>query len=246
VAVRLLITVATLFAAGALLLTAVHLRRRPTPGEIRADWIKYAVFAGITGVICLIACVGRLPLAGVLAIIAVIGARELSLHLNIKPSRHTVVMLGSTLLIGACLGHLLISRAALWPQPFLFVFLLVAVADAYSQLWGRLLGRHKLCPRLSPNKTVEGLLGGVLSATVAAGLLAFLMPGQEVHILAALGAIVALAAVAGDLTFSFIKRRLNIKDFSELLPGHGGLLDRFDSLVVAAPVFYWTSIIMLK
>jgi len=132
----------------------------------------------------------------------------------------------------------------LWASPvwfgtFAFVFLLVGITDSYSQLWGKLAGKHKMCPHLSPHKTWEGLLGGILSALTAAGLFSFLIPELKYPQVLELGLIIALTATSGDLFFSLIKRRLSIKDFSGIIPGHGGVLDRFDSLIITAPVFYW-------
>jgi len=145
-----------------------------------------------------------------------------------------------------CLGHLLLGNAAVWFSTFAFVFLLVATTDSFSQLWGKLLGNHKLCPQLSPGKTWEGLIGGFVSTAAVSGLLKFLLPDVSLLHLFGLGLLVAASATAGDLLFSYIKRRIGIKDFSGLLPGNGGILDRFDSLIVTAPVFYWTRLLFLN
>ncbi len=139
-----------------------------------------------------------------------------------------------SLLMHLCLGPSQTCRGS-----YSMALLLVAAADSYAQLWGRLQGRHHLCLRLSPGKTVEGFLGGILGATTLAPALVFLTPGASVPSLVLVGLSTALAAAAGELLFSLIKRRLGVKDFSALLPGHGGLLDRFDSLILAAPVSYW-------
>ena len=101
------------------------------------------------------------------------------------------------------------------------------------------MGHRLLCPAISPAKTAEGCLGGVVMTLLVAVLAGTVLPGLSAGRRIILGAVVAAGATAGDLVFSCIKRRLGIKDFASTLPGHGGLLDRFDSLVVAAPLGTW-------
>ena len=116
----------------------------------------------------------------------------------------------------------------------LFVAVCVWATDTFAYLIGRTVGKHKLAPRLSPGKTVEGALGGLLGA-VCAGM-AF---GHWIHLSLAtglaVGAIAGTVGQIGDLFESALKRELGIKDFGRLLPGHGGVLDRFDSLLFVAP-----------
>jgi len=108
-----------------------------------------------------------------------------------------------------------------------------------------LLGKHPLCPRVSPNKTWEGFWGGFISTLTAVLVFAFLLPEVTILQLLIMGCIITFASISGDLLFSWIKRKLAIKDFSSVIPGHGGVLDRFDSLVVTAPVFYWAAVLIL-
>ncbi|MEJ2288325.1 MAG: acetate uptake transporter [Deinococcales bacterium] len=119
--------------------------------------------------------------------------------------------------------------------------LVVASADIGAYFSGRALGRHKLAPQVSPAKTWEGFWGGLLAVALAAVLLWSLLPVQAAHIgLAAVLAVTlttALASVVGDLSVSMVKRQSGAKDSGSLLPGHGGVLDRLDSLCGAAPVF---------
>lgn len=118
----------------------------------------------------------------------------------------------------------------------LALLLLVWAADAAAYFAGRAWGRHRLAPRLSPAKTWEGLVGGLVGAAVAgavAGTWSPVGPG----ILAPLAAVTAVFSVAGDLAESRLKRASGAKDSGRLIPGHGGLLDRIDSLTAAAPVF---------
>ena len=120
----------------------------------------------------------------------------------------------------------------------LCVLLLVWAADTGAYFTGRALGRHKLAPAISPGKTVEGVLGGLLAATlVAAGFRWLTGPEVPVGGWVALWVISCCASVVGDLAESHLKRLAGAKDSGTLLPGHGGVLDRIDSITAAAPVF---------
>jgi phosphatidate cytidylyltransferase len=115
--------------------------------------------------------------------------------------------------------------------------LVIWVADSMAYLVGKQFGRRKLSPRLSPNKTIEGYVGGILGGTLAALLLALwfqLPPGFAVII----GATIAIVSPAGDLAISLLKREARVKDSGHFLPGHGGALDRIDSLVWAVFIAY--------
>jgi phosphatidate cytidylyltransferase len=108
----------------------------------------------------------------------------------------------------------------------------------FQYLWGKALGRHAVLPRVSPNKTWQGLIGGVASTTVLAVALAQLLtPFTLVHGLLA-GLIIGIGGFCGDVTISALKRDLGVKDSGSLLPGHGGVLDRVDSLTFTAPLFF--------
>ena len=112
----------------------------------------------------------------------------------------------------------------------LFTFLVLSIFDAFSQISGQLLGKRKLFPSISPEKTVEGLAGGAVIAIGSSVLLMSLSDTSVVETLL-LAAGITLFAFLGDLSASFFKRKYGVKDFSALLPGHGGFLDRFDSLI---------------
>ncbi|MFQ5958783.1 MAG: phosphatidate cytidylyltransferase [Alphaproteobacteria bacterium] len=120
----------------------------------------------------------------------------------------------------------------------IYLVFLAQFGDVVQYVVGKALGRHRLLPRISPNKTWEGLIGGLATTVIlAAGLAPWLTPLDRVEGAVA-GALIALAAFAGDATLSAVKRDLGVKDTSKLLPGHGGILDRVDSLVFAAPLFF--------
>ncbi|OYY93664.1 MAG: phosphatidate cytidylyltransferase [Hydrogenophilales bacterium 28-61-23] len=120
----------------------------------------------------------------------------------------------------------------------MFLLLVTQLGDVFQYIWGKLLGRHALAPAVSPSKTVEGFAGGVLSATVLGAGLAWMTPFTPVQAATiALG--ISLLGVLGGLTLSAIKRDRGIKDWGTLIVGHGGMLDRLDSLCFSAPAFYF-------
>lgn len=120
----------------------------------------------------------------------------------------------------------------------LFLLLMTEFNDVCQYIWGKLLGKHKIIPKVSPNKTWEGFLGGFITSTAAAGYIApFLTPlAFEQGLIA--GALIALAGFVGDVVISAVKRDLHLKDSGSLIPGHGGILDRLDSLIYTAPLFF--------
>lgn len=143
-----------------------------------------------------------------------------------------------------CLGHvpaLLMLRVpglagGQW-KLIVFLVFVAQLSDVLQYVWGKLAGRHKIAPTLSPNKTVEGYVGGTLSATLAGGLLGFV---ADFQFLPALGFAFAITQLGfcGGLVMSAIKRDAGVKDYGHLIPGHGGAMDRVDSLAFAAPIFF--------
>jgi len=155
--------------------------------------------------------------------------------------------IGATVLcaawVGLGLGHLLLLRG-MQAQPRLLAFtvlLVVFAADTFAFFAGRLAGRHKLAPTLSPGKTWEGLVGGSLVALFVA--FVALYPDRDSYLTIwqalVLGVVIVVAALAGDLFESMLKRDLAVKDTGRLLGGHGGVLDRLDALLFAAPAAYY-------
>jgi phosphatidate cytidylyltransferase len=116
------------------------------------------------------------------------------------------------------------------------LLLVVWAADVGAYVFGRLMGRTKLAPAVSPGKTWEGVTGGLLTAGIAGGAVAAWLT-LPLGSLVVLGVVTALVSVLGDLTQSMFKRNVGLKDSGKLLPGHGGVLDRIDSLTAAVPVF---------
>ncbi len=116
--------------------------------------------------------------------------------------------------------------------------------DTMAYVTGRLFGKHKMAPVLSPKKSIEGAVGGVIGAALIGGIYAAIAgrymqsSSNQILIYALISAVGALISMVGDLAASAIKRNHNIKDYGKLIPGHGGILDRFDSVIITAPIIY--------
>jgi len=147
-----------------------------------------------------------------------------------------VVVAAWLCLVPAWVSLLVLLAAESGALLLLWLVAMVAAADIGAYFTGRSLGRHKLAPRLSPGKTVEGLMGGLVCAAVIGAAGAALL-GKSPALFALLAPLIAMVSVVGDLTVSAFKRHAGLKDTGWLLPGHGGVMDRVDSLVAAAPLF---------
>lgn len=132
------------------------------------------------------------------------------------------------------------------------IFLCSWGCDTCAYCVGMLIGKHKMSPKLSPKKSVEGAVGGVVGAallTFIYGMVfqnAMQISTQHIFILAGISAVGALISMVGDLTASAVKRNYNIKDYGTLIPGHGGILDRFDSVIFTAPIIYYLAQYFIK
>lgn len=143
-----------------------------------------------------------------------------------------------------CLSHapaLLLMQAPHSPEDgwkkVVFLVLVVQLSDVLQYVWGKLLGKHKVAPNLSPSKTWEGLIGGVLSASLVGMAMYRLLPFTwwEAWVLSL---VICVMGFFGGLVASAIKRDAGVKDYGQLIEGHGGMMDRIDSLAFAAPVFF--------
>ena len=126
---------------------------------------------------------------------------------------------------------------------YLMIFIGAWITDTFAYFTGRFFGRHKLMPNISPKKTVEGAIGGVVFCSLSFVLYGFIISAMQRFdaepyyiILAVAGVFTAVIAIFGDLLASAIKRNYNVKDFGTVFPGHGGILDRFDSVMAVAPI----------
>lgn len=141
--------------------------------------------------------------------------------------------------VGLPLGAIVWVQWVFGPAATSWLVGIIAISDSAQYYSGRAFGRHKLAPAMSPAKTVEGAVGGVAAAGIAGAALAvWCLPGVGPAAAGVLALCLALSGIAGDLFESLLKRSVGVKDSSQLIPGHGGLLDRIDSYLFAAPAFY--------
>ncbi len=131
------------------------------------------------------------------------------------------------------------------------IFIASWINDTCAYFTGVFLGKHKMAPILSPKKSIEGAIGGIAGATILGAIYGYLVSGHisetfahPIFIFAVASFVGAILAIIGDLTASAIKRNHNIKDYGKLIPGHGGILDRYDSVIFTAPAVFWAVFIL--
>ncbi|MBK5253293.1 MAG: phosphatidate cytidylyltransferase [Peptostreptococcaceae bacterium] len=117
--------------------------------------------------------------------------------------------------------------------------------DIFAYFSGYLFGKHKLAPNLSPKKTIEGAIGGAIGSIIFSGIFGyFVVPRLLIHCII-IGLIGGICSQFGDLTASALKRKMDVKDYGNLIPGHGGIMDRFDSVIFMAPIIYYYTIFII-
>ena len=124
----------------------------------------------------------------------------------------------------------------------LFIWIVVIAAfgsDIFAYFTGYFLGKHKMAPVLSPKKTIEGAVGGLIGSSLLSWVFGLVFMKDMALVCLVLGLVGGAAGMAGDLTASAFKRKMGIKDYRKLIPGHGGIMDRFDSVIFVAPVVYY-------
>jgi phosphatidate cytidylyltransferase len=141
--------------------------------------------------------------------------------------------------VGLPLGALSRTQVQYGPRVFTVLFALLAISDSAQYYTGRAFGRRKLAPSISPAKTIEGAAGGLMAAALTGAFLGSRwIPGVSLVAGAVLGVMLGAFGMVGDLFESLIKRGAGVKDSSSIIPGHGGVLDRIDSWLFAAPIYY--------
>ena len=127
----------------------------------------------------------------------------------------------------------------------IFLIMITAFNDIFQFTWGKLLGKRKILPKISPNKTWVGFIGGVFTSGVLGGALSFLTPLDYINCFY-IGLSLSIIGFIGDSIISAVKRDLKIKDTDDLIPGHGGAMDRLDSIVLTTPTFYYLLIFFIE
>jgi phosphatidate cytidylyltransferase len=215
------------FAVGAVFMFLAN--RHVSSMTKRRRWLKFASYAVIVLGVLACAALGRGWLTVLMFAIFFTGLYELgetTRRFSIGPLL-MVWVIYVLLMLGSVSSARLVAPAML-----AYSYLVVAAFDGFSQVVGQFLGKHSLVPLLSPAKTVEGFCGGIAAAVIV-GLLVRGLTTLPVGSAATAALAISACALAGDLAASWVKRRAGIKDFSRLLPGHGGVLDRFDSFIGA-------------
>lgn len=171
-----------------------------------------------------------------LALLWVQGYPSSALLWGHKPVR---AIMGAFVLVPTWVAVVLLSYSEHGPWLILLVVMIVALADIGAYFSGRKFGRHSLASNVSPKKTLEGLLGGILTNLLLVFVLGlwFQLAGKDWLMLLAIVMVTTLASVLGDLLESMIKRHRGVKDSGKILPGHGGVMDRVDSITAALPLF---------
>ncbi len=126
------------------------------------------------------------------------------------------------------------------------VFITAWGTDTFAYFSGYFFGKKKLCPSISPKKTVEGAIGGVLGSTIVSTIFGYIFLKEHIIVIFIIGILGSIVAQIGDLSASLVKRYTGIKDFGNIMPGHGGILDRFDSILFTAPTVYYALIIFIN
>ncbi|MEW6459288.1 MAG: phosphatidate cytidylyltransferase [Bacillota bacterium] len=181
---------------------------------------------------------GRFPDAALFALLLLYLGAFVFFFPRIAPGSLAGTLLGAV--YPGLLAYLYLLRAL--PDGWLWLLLVLVVTwafDIFGYFTGMVLGRIRMTPNLSPKKTVEGLAGGILAAVAVAAAGGFFIAGKLDWPFIVLGLLIGAAAQAGDLAASALKRFAGVKDAGRLLPGHGGVLDRFDSMLVSAPLGYY-------
>jgi len=230
---------------GVMLLGAAEWARLSGLSTPVARMVFVILLAGLVGVLLLLAVRGWstvhlavLGLALLWWLVVFIGLTTYRVGLATRPwGRGLLRVAGFLTLVPAALA--LVWLHATSPMLVFYLIILVAAADTGAYFVGRRFGRSPLAPEISPGKTREGLLGALFTVipVAAGGAWSFDFLGMDALVFGLLSLVVALVSVAGDLQESVLKREAGAKDSGTLLPGHGGILDRIDSLTAAAPVF---------
>lgn len=209
------------------------------------DFNRFTILGLFSGFILLLTFGSRASLEtreaalGVVIFITFSGFLFLKKSLDDALTGVSVVVFG-VLYISWTLGHFISLRLLTNGQNLIFFVLIVTWGvDAGAYYTGRLLGKHKLSPHISPGKTIEGAIGGVITCIGAAFLARWLFLDLRINSTIIIGLVLGIISQFGDLSESLLKRSAGFKDSGSIIPGHGGMLDRVDSLIFTVPAFYY-------
>lgn len=205
------------------------INRRKEPEPKRKAWIKHINYFIITNIVFFSIAINPVVFRILAVLIIAVGFAELfKLFRESGFNYRNFFLLSVTLMALLSAGFFFFSQMG--KGVMLFAYLILCIFDGFSQVSGQLFGKTKLFPKVSPNKTVEGLVGGALIAILSAFVFKDLITAPQINAIL-IAVVVVIFAFIGDTVKSIYKRKYNVKDFSNLIPGHGGFLDRFDSLI---------------
>jgi phosphatidate cytidylyltransferase len=205
------------------------INRKKEKAVARKSWTKFWTYFIIINVLFFSIVINPLAFRILSALVIAVGAIEL-VRLYQKNGFGSTWFFVVSILVYALLAFGFWRFTGAEKNLILYTFIILSIFDAFSQISGQLFGKRKIAARISPNKTIEGTVGGAAIAVLSAFFVRKLL---DVGILEAmyLSAGIVLFAFIGDLVASLYKRKYNVKDYSNLIPGHGGVLDRFDSMI---------------
>ena len=145
-------------------------------------------------------------------------------------------LIGTSIFLGITFNFLMIFRN-IDINYLIYILLITIMTDTFAHFFGTKIGKHKLCPSVSPNKTIEGAVGGAIFGTFFGSVFYLTMFNGNTFVIILISLLLSIVAQCGDLVFSAIKREYDVKDFGKIMPGHGGVLDRFDSLLFSILLF---------
>ncbi len=207
-----------------------YISRNKDRNARKAIWTKYTTYLLIIHTLFASIYFGPQLFTFLGAIILIAGAFELVRTHITHRGRRSRVFLGISILVYLIFAFGFIRFTSLEKELLYFVFFVVTVFDAFSQISGQLIGGPKLWPSVSPAKTISGMVGGGVLALITASAFTGII-GTSLTFALFFALIIVIFALSGDLLASFYKRHHGVKDFSHFIPGHGGFLDRFDSLI---------------
>jgi phosphatidate cytidylyltransferase len=216
------------------------INRKKEPLQARKSWIKTITYFFIINLVFFSIVINPIVFRYLAVIVIIAGFLELFKLFRESGYKMKNIFMFSTIIFTVfSFGFFVFS--GMEKGLILFTFMILSIFDSFSQITGELLGRKKLFPKISPQKTVEGLIGGAIVAILSALLLKSLISAPSFKAMLMAAGVVIFAFI-GDISKSYYKRKYNVKDFSNLIPENGGFLDRFDSLIAGGA---WITLLRL-
>ena len=239
-AIKLTSVLLIYFTLGAGLIYKIN--RKKESGNAWQNWIKFLVYLGLIFSLFTVIEFFTHYFRYVCLLIVLVSAYEL-IRLEVNSLSHRKLFFSGVFVCFFILSGLFYSFSTLERPLMIITFFTVSAFDAFSQMAGQIFGKYKIVPKISPNKTFGGLIGGITMAILTAIFIGNILElGSKKSFF--LGICIGLSSFIGDLTASIVKRKYQVKDFSQFIPGHGGFLDRFDSLIFAGSVVFFLTRLM--